>query len=110
MYEKYLKDTGETRAVNFKKQGEIEAGKVGQVSAQQQYYGILKRQQAAQQDLVLGKDRGLIFLNSGFSADEFRKAMTDTIGNSLTLKEMARENKKILECMQSNKFLDGYVG
>jgi hypothetical protein len=36
--------------------------------------------------------------------------MTDTIGNPLTLKEMARENKKILDYMQSNKFLDGYVG
>jgi SPP1 gp7 family putative phage head morphogenesis protein len=109
MYDKYLNDTGATRAVNFKKQGDIKAGKVGQVSAQQQYYEILKRQPAAQQDLVLGKARGLIFRNSGLSADEFRKAMTDTMGNPLTLKEMARENKKILDYMQSNKFLDGYV-
>ena len=110
MYDKYLKDTGATRAVNFKKQGDVKAGKVGQVSAQQQYYEILKRQPAAQQDLVLGKARGLIFRNSGLSADEFRKAMTDTMGNPLTLKDMARENKKILDYMQSNKFLDGYVG
>lgn len=110
MYDKYLKDTGATRAVNFKKQGDIKAGKVGQVSAQQQYYEILKRQPAAQQDLVLGKARGLIFRNSGLSADEFRKAMTDTMGNPLTLKDMARENKKILDYMQGNEFLDGYVG
>jgi SPP1 gp7 family putative phage head morphogenesis protein len=110
IYSEYLKDTGATRAVNFKKQGDIKAGTVGQVSSQQQYYDILKYQPKAQQDLALGKARGLIFRNSGLSADEFRKAMTDTMGNPLTLKEMARENKKILDYMQSNKFLDGYVG
>lgn len=109
IYGNQLKDTGATRAVNFKKRGDVEAGKVGQVSSQQQYYEILKRQPAAQQDLVLGKARGLIFRNSGLSADEFRKAMTDTMGNPLTLKDMARENKRILDYMQSNSFLSEYI-
>ena len=109
IYGNQLKDTGATRAVNFKKRGDVEAGKVGQVSSQQQYYEILKRQPAAQQDLVLGKARGLIFRNSGLSADEFRKAMTDTMGNPLTLKDMARENKRILDYMQNNSFLSEYI-
>lgn len=109
IYGNKLKDTGATRAVNFKKRGDVKAGKVGQVSSQQQYYEILKRQPAAQQDLVLGKARGLIFRNSGLSADEFRKAMTDAMGNPLTLKDMARENKRILDYMQSNSFLSEYI-
>lgn len=109
IYGASLADTGATRAVNFKAQPDVKAGKVGQVDAQRQYYDILKQQPAAQQDLVLGKARGLIFRNSGLSADEFRNALTNSMGQPLTLAEMASENKKILEYMQSNKFLSGYI-
>lgn len=110
MYGESLKDTGATRAVNFKAKDGAKAGKVGQVDAQRQYYDILKQQPAAQQDLVLGKARGLIFRNSGLSAEEFRKALSDSMGRPLTLKEMAEKNAEILRYMQSNSFLREYLG
>lgn len=109
IYSDKVTDTDATRAANFKARKDAGKGTVGQVSAQTQYYELLKRQPKSQQDLVLGKARGLIFRNSGLSAQEFRKAIADSMGRPLTLKEMAAENKKILKYMESNSFLSGYL-
>lgn len=104
-----LSRKGGTRAANFKEVGDLKGGKVGQIDAQKQYYEVLKRQPKSQQDAVLGKARGLIFRNSGLTAQEFREALTDRMGKPLTLSELAAENKKILDYMQSNSFLSGYL-
>lgn len=101
--DKALEDSKGTRAANFKAQGDVKAGKVGQVPATTQYYDLLKKQSAAQQDLALGPARGKIFRNAGLSIPEFRKAMVDQMNQPITLSEMAAKNKKILEYMQSNK-------
>ena len=101
--DKALEDSKGTRAANFKAQGDVKAGKVGQVPATTQYYDLLKQQSAAQQDLALGPARGKIFRNAGLSIPEFRKAMVDQMNQPITLSEMAAKNKKILEYMQSNK-------
>ena len=101
--DKALEDSKGTRAANFKAQGDVKAGKVGQVPATAQYYDLLKKQSAAQQDLALGPARGKIFRNAGLSIPEFRKAMVDQMNQPITLSEMAAKNKKILEYMQSNK-------
>lgn len=101
--DKALEDSKGTRAANFKAQGDVKAGKVGQVPATTQYYDLLKQQSAAQQDLALGPARGKIFRNAGLSISEFRKAMVDQMNQPITLSEMAAKNKKILEYMQSNK-------
>ncbi len=100
---KALEDSKGTRAANFKAQGDVEAGTVGQVSATTQYYDLLKQQSAAQQDLALGSARGKIFRNAGLTTQEFRKAMVDQMNQPITLSEMADKNKKILEYMKSNK-------
>ena len=101
--DKALEDSKGTRAANFKAQGDVKAGTVGQVSATTQYYDLLKRQSAAQQDLALGPARGKIFRNAGLTIPEFRKAMVDQMNQPITLSEMAAKNKKILEYMKSNK-------
>ena len=100
---KALEDSKGTRAANFKAQGDVKAGKVGQVPATTQYYDLLKKQSAAQQDLALGPARGKIFRNAGLTIPEFRKAMVDQMNQPITLSEMAVKNKKILKYMQSNK-------
>lgn len=98
-----LSETGATRASNFSRDSR------GQVSAQTQYYELLKKQPAALQDRVLGKARGLIFRNSGLSAEEFRQAMVDQMGRPKTLAEMADDNAMILRYMKSNDLLQGYL-
>lgn len=110
IYGDKLSESGATRAVNFKAQGGIRGGTVGQVSATQTYFDVLKKQSAAQQDLALGKARGKIFRNAGLSIGEFRQALVDEMGRPLTLAEMAKENKKILEYMRKNKELSSYLG
>lgn len=101
--DKALKDSDATRAANFKAQGDVKKGTVGQVPATTQYYDLLKQQSAAQQDLALGPARGKIFRNAGLTIPEFRKAMVDQMNQPITLSEMAAKNKKILEYMESNK-------
>lgn len=99
-----LKESGATRAVNFK-----DGGKVGQVSATKTYFEVLKNQPAFIQDQALGKTAGKIFRNAGLTIDEFRKALTDTMGRPLTLAQMAEQNKKILEYMRKNKDMVIYL-
>lgn len=98
-----LNETGATRASAMSKDSR------GQVPAQTQYYELLKQQPAALQDRVLGKGRGLIFRNSGLSAEEFRKAMVDQMGRPKTLAEMAEDNATILRYMENNTFLQEYL-
>lgn len=109
IYGDKLSDTAATRAVNFKARGDVKAGTVGQVSAQQTYFDVLKRQSAGQQDLALGEARGKIFRNAGLTTEEFRKALADNMGRPLTLAEMAKQNKKILEYMRKSKELSRYL-
>jgi len=109
IYGQSLSDTAVTRAVNFKKRGDVKKGTVGQVDAQQTYLDVLKRQSAGQQDLALGSARGKIFRNAGLTVDEFRRALADSMGRPLTLAEMAKQNKKILEYMQSRPDLKRYL-
>ena len=109
-YNEKLSNTGSTRSVNFKGGEDLKKGTTGQIDASKQYYDVLKRQPVSQQDAVLGKARGLIFRNAGLSAQEFRNALTDNMGNPLTLQQMANENKKILEYMNRNEFLSEYIG
>ena len=81
-------DKGATRASNGASGGKP-------VSAELTYYSWLQQQPAAFQDEVLGKTKGLIFRNSGLSAEEFRKITIDDLGNPLTLKEMAERDKRV---------------
>lgn len=69
-------------------------------SSTQQYYDWLKSQPASFQNDALGKERGLIFRNSGLSADEFRKASVDRLGNPLTIEQMAQRDDRIKEYLE----------
>tara|TARA_Y100001956_G_scaffold3132_1_gene3087 strand:- start:961 stop:2115 length:1155 start_codon:yes stop_codon:yes gene_type:complete len=109
IYGQKLSDTAATRAVNFKARGDVKAGTVGQVSAQNTYLVELKKQPAGQQDIALGPIRGKIFRNAGLTTEEFKKALADNMGRPLTLAEMARQNKKILEYMRQSKELSRYL-
>jgi len=84
-------------------EGATRASKDGQVSAETTYYDWLKRQPASMQDEVLGKTKGLIFRNSGISAEEFRKISVDDLGQPLTIEEMAERDKRIASYLQSTK-------
>ena len=71
---------------------------VEQVGAKESYYTFLRRQPAEFQDEAFNsKEMGLIFRNSGMSTKEFSKAALDRFENSLTLDEMAKKNKKIMD-------------
>lgn len=109
IYGDKLSDSAATRAVNFKARGDVKAGTVGQVSAQQDYFDVLKRQSAGQQNLALGEARAKIFRNAGLTKEEFRQALADNMGRPLTLTEMAQQNKKILEYMKQSKELSRYL-
>lgn len=99
-----LKESGATRAVNFKG-----GGTVGQVSATKTYLEILKTQPAFIQEQALGKAKAELFRKSGLTVEEFREALTDTMGRPLTLAQMAEQNKKILEYMRKNKDMVIYL-
>ena len=88
-------DKGATRASNGATGGKP-------VSADLSYYEWLRRQPASFIDEVLGKTKGLIFRNSGLSANEFRKITIDDLGNPLTLKAMAERDKRVASYL-SNK-------
>ena len=109
IYGRALKDSGATRAVNFKARKGAEKGTVGQVDAQQTYLDILRSQPLSQIELALGKVRAEIFKNAGLTTDEFRQALADNMGRPLTLAEMAKKNRKILDYMKSRKDLEVYV-
>ena len=88
-------DEGATRASKGANGGE-------QVSANLSYYEWLKRQPAAFQDEILGKNKGSIFRNAGLDADEFRKITVDNLGRPLTLDEMAAADKRVAEYLKKS--------
>ena len=89
-----LLDTKGTRASKG-----AEGGK--SVSDDLSYYDWLKRQPASFQDEALGKTKGLIFRNSGLSAEEFRKVSVNQFGKPLTIDQLKEKNKQIAS------YLDG---
>lgn len=76
------------------------ASATGQVDADTTYYGWLKKQPAAYQNEVLGKTKGLIFRNSGLSAEEFRKLSMNSLGKPLTIDQMISTDKRVAEYLQ----------
>ena len=68
-----------------------------------QYYDWLKTQSAEFQDDVLGKARGYAFRNSGLSAQEFKKATVNRMGEPLPLYKMEAKDKKILDSVKKYK-------
>jgi len=71
---------------------------VQQVGAKEDYYTFLRRQPAMFQDEAFnGKEMGKVFRNAGLTNDEFAKAAIDRFGNPLTLEQMSKKNKKILD-------------
>lgn len=64
---------------------EWSAKNIGQVPAATTYNDFLKRQDAAFQDEVLGKAKGRLFRQGGFTLDQF----VDRSGNELTLAQLA---------------------
>jgi len=81
-------DQGATRASKGADGGE-------EVAADTTYYGWLKSQPAAFQDMRLGQTKGLIFRNAGLSTEEFRKLSVDDFGKPLTIEEMADADVKV---------------
>lgn len=81
-------------------EGATRASAGGQVSAEMTYYEWMKTRPAEVQDVILGKTKGLIFRNSGISAEEFRKISVDDLGQPLTIEEMAAKDKRIAEYLR----------
>ena len=87
-----------TRATNL--------GEKGYASSQDQYYDILKRTSAYEQNEALGKERGDLFRNSGLTPAEFRDAMVDRMGQPLTIKEMVKKDKRLLERAREQGYIN----
>jgi SPP1 gp7 family putative phage head morphogenesis protein len=109
IYRDKLNDAAITRAVNFKARKGLEKGTVGQVDSKLTYYEILASQPDSQIKFALGAARADIFTNSGISPEKFREASRNQMGRPLTLAEMAKKNKKILEYMKQSKQLSRYL-
>lgn len=86
------------------KGGEIVNGKLipdpKPVSSGVDYMNWLKTQPAQFQDDVLGKTKGKIFRNSGISADKFAGLLVNRVGEPLTIKDMAKKDKRIHQYLQ----------
>ena len=70
-------------------------------SSTQQYYDWLNKQPASFQDDALGRERGLIFRNSGLTPEDFRKASVNRMGEPLTIAEMAQRDERIKEYLEN---------
>lgn len=88
-------DEGATRAANMADGGQTVSDKTG-------YYDLLSKQPAAYQDEVLGKTKGMIFRNSGLSAEEFRKITVDDLGRPLTIEQMAARDKRVASYLRKS--------
>jgi len=66
-----------------------------EVPATETYYTWLKKQPTEYQNEALGKERALIFRNSGLSPDEFRRATVDRFNQPLTIEQMAAKDERI---------------
>lgn len=71
-----------------------------QVSADTTYYEFLKQQPAWLQDEAIGPVRGKIFRNSGISPEEFRIISVDGFGRPLTIKQMAKLDKRVADYLK----------
>jgi SPP1 gp7 family putative phage head morphogenesis protein len=67
------------------------------VGATSSYYGWLKRQSAAFQDLTIGPTRGRLLRNGGITAEEFRRLSVDDKFRPLTLEEMEARDPEVFE-------------
>lgn len=76
-------DEGGTRAAR-----DPETGKIKRVSADESYYGWLKRQSAEFQNDVIGPARGKLLRDGGLSAQRFADLQLDRNFTPLTLEEM----------------------
>ena len=76
-------------------------GKEDPRSTQSTYYSWLKTQPAWFQDSVLGPTEGKIFRNAGLSPEEFRAATIKKNGEPLTISEMAEDDQRIAEYLES---------
>lgn len=76
-------------------------GKAQQVGAETTYYDWLKRQPAHVIDSALGETKGMIFRNSGLSAEEFRQASITGLGTPQTIEGMAAADKRIAEYLRN---------
>lgn len=95
-------DKGATRASKGAEGGQ-------QVSAKQTTYSWLKTQPAWFQDETLGMAKGKIFRNAGLTTNEFKVAVSDGLGNPLTLEEIAQKDKRVREYMLNNPDLARYA-
>lgn len=68
-----------------------------QVSDNLSYYDWLKKQPASFQDQALGKTKGLIFRNSGLTADEFKAVSVNQFGKPLTIEQLKAKNTQIAD-------------
>ena len=72
----------------FLSEGRTRSSKDGYVSADENYYDWLKKQDAAFQDTALGKTRGKLFRDGGLSAEQFRDLNLGKDFKPLSLAEM----------------------
>lgn len=75
---------------DFLDEGKTRSAEFGPVSAKQDYYDWLKRQDRKVVEEALGKKRGKLFLDGGMSAERFRELQFDRNFEPLTLEEMRR--------------------
>ncbi len=78
----------EQDATRFSRDPETGRAQVGEVSANQTYYGWLKTQPASVQDSIVGPTRGKLLRNGGISAERFRALQLDTNSMPATIKRM----------------------
>tara|TARA_R110002020_G_scaffold472424_2_gene700448 strand:- start:5830 stop:7752 length:1923 start_codon:yes stop_codon:yes gene_type:complete len=72
----------------FLSEGRTRSSKDGPVSADENYYDWLKKQDAAFQDTALGKTRGKLFRDGGLTAEQFRDLNLGKDFKPLSLAEM----------------------
>jgi len=78
-------DEGATR---FSRDPQTGRAQVGEVSANQTYYGWLKTQPASVQDSIIGPTRGKLLRDGGISSERFRELQLDRSFQPATLEQM----------------------
>ena len=78
----------EQDATRFSRDPQTGRAQVGEVSANQTYYGWLKTQPASVQDSIVGPTRGKLLRNGGISAERFRELQLDRSFQPATLEQM----------------------
>ena len=78
----------EEDGTRFARDPETGRARVGEVPANETYYGWLKRQPAEVQDSIIGPQRGALLRNGGITTERFRELQLDRNFEPLTLDEM----------------------